>query len=64
MQLDGTDPEHKAAREKLWERAKAKPGTYPILYVGSTGFACKGEEVQDLIDSGQLDAKLGGLSTR
>lgn len=58
MQLDGTDPEHKAAREKLWERAKAKPGTYPILYHPASGFACKGDEVQELIDSGAIYRKL------
>ena len=63
VQLDGLDPANKPLRSVLWQRAEAKPGTYPILYVGSTGFTCKGEEVQDLIDSGQLGAKLGGLST-
>ena len=63
VELDGTDATHKAVRTALWARAGAKPGTYPILYVGATGFAASGEEVQDLIDAGTLDAKLGGMAT-
>ena len=59
VQLDGTDPNNKAVRTALWQKADAKPGTYPIVWVGSSGFTCKGEEVQDLIDSGQLEARLG-----
>ena len=54
VELDGTDPNNKAVRTALWSKAGASPGTYPIIYVGSTGFTCKGDEVQDLIDDGTL----------
>ena len=62
VQLDGMDPENKEVRKALWSKADAKPGTYPILYVGATGYTCKGEEVQDLIDGGEL-AKVLGVAT-
>jgi len=57
-QLDGTQPEHKETRGALWALAGVKPGTYPIVYVGASGFVCHGDDVQDLIDSGQMEAKL------
>ena len=58
-QLDGSAPENKDVRSELWSMAAAKPGTYPIVYSSATGFVCKGEELQGLIDSGNLSAKLG-----
>jgi hypothetical protein len=57
-QLDGMGEKNKELRKALWAHAGAKPGTYPILYVGSSRFACTGEDVQALIDSGDLAKKL------
>ena len=37
--------------------AVAAPGTYPIFYSGASGVACKGDALQEAIDSGQLLAK-------
>ena len=64
VQIDGIDPNHKAVRAALWAKAGAKPGTYPILYIGPSGFTCKGDEVQGLIDSGELSSKLGLAAAR
>ena len=58
VQLDGTAHENHSVRAVLWTRADAKPGTYPILYIGRTGRTYKGEEIQDLIESGDLPASI------
>ena len=60
VELDGTQPTNKDVRSALWSLAGAKPGTYPIVFVGPTGFVCHGDAVQDLIDSGEMEAKLTG----
>ena len=57
-QLDGTVPDNRDVRNALWTLAGAKPGTYPIIYGGQTGFVCQGDALQDLIDSGELAGKL------
>ena len=56
--LDGTVPENRDVRNALWTLAGAKPGTYPIVYDGQTGFVCQGDELQDLIDCGELEGTL------
>lgn len=65
VRLDGTDPSNKAVRSSLWVAAKAQAGAYPVLYIGSSGEAFHGDEVQALIDTGELVNKLrvrGGLA--
>ena len=59
-EVDGTQVEHKDVRAALWKAAGAKPGTYPILYSGLTGFVTQGDALQDLLDSGELSMKLIG----
>ena len=59
-EVDGTQVEHKDVRAALWKAAGAKPGTYPILYSGLTGFVTQGDALQDLLDSGELGMKLIG----
>jgi hypothetical protein len=63
VQLDGMAPENVDARRLLWSLADAKPGTYPVVYSGATGFIGMGDELQDLIDNGQLSRKLGATSS-
>jgi hypothetical protein len=60
LEVDGTQVEHKDVRAALWKAAGAKPGTYPILYSGLTGFVTQGDALQDLLDSGVLSMKLIG----
>ena len=61
VELDGTDLDNKLVRAALWAKADASAGTYPILYVGSTGFTCKGDEVQDLIDADMIQEVCSGM---
>ena len=61
MLNDGTDLDNKLVRAALWAKADASAGTYPILYVGSTGFTCKGDEVQDLIDADMIQEVCSGM---
>ena len=59
VQLEGQDSANHAARKELWKRAGATPGSYPILFVGSTGVCCTSERIQEMIDMGKLPSVLG-----
>ena len=58
MHIDGMLEEHREVRNALWEKAQATPGTYPILYVGTSATAYSADAVQDFADRGTLAATL------
>ena len=58
--IDGMDPANKDLRKAMWTVGKKKPGTYPVVFIGST-YICDGEDSQEQIDCGSFISKFDGV---